>query len=467
MCRDEQPSRAELQNAVAGLRETVTAQSSQIAALLERVATLESENAALRERLGPGDPPAGVRPRKHPDWVKGNVPPAAEEAPKERKRRDQSFARRREEPTRVVELGAACCPDCGRPLKGGEVASSHQVLEIPAVRYEVIEVRRLRRWCGVCGKRVAPPPVPPELSVGRHRFGPRLMAFVANAVTVGRQPHRGVQRQLEELYGLRLSVGSITAMLRTVAERGRGQYEALLAAIRESPVVHADETGWRENGRNGILWALVTPDARFLHRDASRGRSVIESLLGEEAAPILVTDFYSAYTGLPCPHQYCWAHLLRAGHELKESLPTNRAVRRWTDKLHAFYLQSVGLAARVAAQPEPARQRARANAERKLLQLANWRVARDGAARTLGERIRRHGHELVTFIEHPEVPPDNNAAERALRPAVIARKCCGGTRSPTGTDTKTILLSLFGTWLVRGQSPLAACHALLTTPTIP
>ena len=61
----------------------------------------------------------------------------------------------------------------------------------------------------------------------------------------------------------------------------------------------------------------------------------------------------------------------------------------------------------------------------------------------------------------PEVPSDNNGAERALRPAVIARKVCGGTRSPKGSETKMTLMTLFGTWKVRGLDMMDACRKLL------
>ena len=80
----------------------------------------------------------------------------------------------------------------------------------------------------------------------------------------------------------------------------------------------------------------------------------------------------------------------------------------------------------------------------------------------LAQRIERFLPELFTFVEHPEVPSDNNAAERSLRPPVTARKISGGTRSPRGSVTATMLMSLFGTWTVRGEDALQACRTMLT-----
>ena len=428
--------------------------------LSERDAVWAEEVAKLRAELARRD---GGKP---PSWAKPSVRPKREpEEAKPRKKRSESFVRHREEPTRVVEIGAEVCPDCGRKLPHGEIYSSHQVIEIPETRYEVIEVRRLRRYCGACRRRVAPPPVPPELAVGRSRIGPRLMGFIASAVTDHRMPHGRVRSLLSEVYGLSLSEGTISRVLQGVADRLRTAYEGLLAEIQGSPVVHADETGWRENGRNGWLWSLVTPTVRFFHWDPSHARAVFLPLLGEGFEGVLVTDCYSAYTGMDCLHQYCWAHVLREARDLRESHREDESLARWADELRKYYHTAVAWAAKAGSGSEEARHKARVRAETALRKVANRAVSRTGVAKTLGDRIRRHAHELVTFVEHPDVPPDNNAAERAIRSAVVARKVSGGTRSPQGSETKSILLSHFETWRATGLSPIAACLAALTSPT--
>ena len=76
--------------------------------------------------------------------------------------------------------------------------------------------------------------------------------------------------------------------------------------------------------------------------------------------------------------------------------------------------------------------------------------------------LSAHLEELFMFVEYPDVPSENNGAERALRPCVIMRKVCGGTRSEKGSQTKMTLLSLFGTWHVRGLDMLDSCRQLLT-----
>ena len=79
----------------------------------------------------------------------------------------------------------------------------------------------------------------------------------------------------------------------------------------------------------------------------------------------------------------------------------------------------------------------------------------------LAQRIMKHLGELFVFVEHPEMPADNNQAERSLRPAVTARKVSGCTRSDKGSAPKTALLSHFGTWTLQNRALLSACRNLL------
>jgi hypothetical protein len=102
--------------------------------------------------------------------------------------------------------------------------------------------------------------------------------------------------------------------------------------------------------------------------------------------------------------------------------------------------------------------------ERQLLLLCPESLAPERPEATLAKRIRRYSSELFTFVRELDVPATNNAAERALRPQVIARKISGGTRSSTGSTTRMTLASVFATAQLRGLDPAAACQQLLLAP---
>jgi hypothetical protein len=429
---------------------------TQVDGLTERVVQLESENAELRSGLGGG----GSVTASKPDWVKPN---RSERRGAERAKRKSSFARKRDIPTEVVEHAVENCPDCGRSLVGGWVHSRRQVIELPQTPVRVIEHVLIGRWCGVCGKRHVPKLDLSDQVLGNCRLGVRLMSVIADMATSCRMPHRTIQRLLGALYGLRISLGEISEVLHKVAERGKEAYDEMLWEIRGSPVVNADETGWREDGVNGYIWSFSNPEVRYLLRDQSRASRVVTETLGDEFDGVLVSDFYGAYNAYGGVKQRCWVHLLRDLKKLVEKHPGNESVARWTGRVKRIYEQAREASTGNYIPTE--RCRLRRSFETRLLKLAQpYRDAKTAPQRVLAKRIESFLGELFTFVEHDGVPADNNAAERSVRPAVIARKVSGGTRSSKGSNTRMTLFSLFGTWNVQGKETISACTDLLTQP---
>jgi hypothetical protein len=342
-------------------------------------------------------------------------------------------------------------------LEGGWVHRVRQVIEIPQTRYEVTEHRMLRRHCGVCGKDHVARADLSEQVVGQHRVGIRLMSLVVTLKKACRMTVRGIQRLLRSVYGLQLSVGQIVQLLHAAARAGHSCYEELLTSIRSSPCVQADETSWREAGQNHWLWSFSTADARVYVEDKSRGHQVPKQVLGNEWRGVLVSDFYSAYSFYLGEHQRCWVHFLRDLKALREKHPDDAALAKWIKKVRAV----LEAARRYHSDDRRKRVRARERFQERLVALGEPHVACDVPQRILAERIMRFSNELFAFVEHPAVPMDNNAAERAIRPAVIYRKVTGGSRSPAGSTTTAVLFSLVGTWMLRGAEPFAACCQML------
>jgi hypothetical protein len=155
-----------------------------------------------------------------------------------------------------------------------------------------------------------------------------------------RLPYEAIQSYLETVHGVKISVGAIADLRHGLAETLQPMADELKAQIRSSPIVHADETGWREDGQNGYVWAFSTPDEqaiRYYVYDRSRGQRVVEEFLGEEFQGVLGSDFYGAYNVYAGRHQRCWVHLLRDLHDLKEEYPEDGAVQRWAQELRTLY----------------------------------------------------------------------------------------------------------------------------------
>lgn len=229
--------------------------------------------------------------------------------------------------------------------------------------------------------------------------------------------------------------------------------------------MHIDETGWREAGRNGWGWTLTTATIRLFHFSRSRAGAVADRLLGEGGDAVVVSDCSGAYDHLERVQQRCWAHLRRDVHALTEAHPDQPEVIAWAAGVCDVYDRAVAWAAEAtAAQTRPIlRERARDRFQAEVVALCRAQAATAPQA-VLCARIERYQADLFTFVADPAVPPTNNAAERALRPLVVARKISGGTRSERGSATRMGRHSLVATWELRGLDPVAAFVALLRAP---
>ena len=190
---------------------------------------------------------------------------------------------------------------------------------------------------------------------------------------------------------------------------------------------------------------------------------MVDEVLGDEFAGVLVSDCYAAYHHYDGPKQRCWAHLLRDIHDRRVLYPDDLPLVQWADAVHQLYQQ-----AKAFTHPaEQQRRTAQLALERRLLTICQPFLDDPSAGQSrLCRRIQRHIKELFVFVAEPDVPPDNNAAERSLRHLVISRKISGGTRSQQGTETKMALASIFGTWRAQDLNPLAACRQLLISPQV-
>jgi hypothetical protein len=434
-------------------RETTRAAMAELRAANEqlraRVLELEAELAKLKKGGQRGMP-----------GLKADEPAAQAEA-KPRKRRERGVGRARSTPTRSVVHAAERCPDCGTELSGGSVKRTREVIELVPSPAEVVEHVILERRCPRCQRRVVPAVDLRDEVVGQQRLGLTLLALIVTLREAGRLPVGMIQWYLATVHQVQVSVGAIVAASHQVAARGAATVDQIREQVRAGPVVHADETGWRQNGKNGYAWTFSTPTERYFQYGGRDG-AMVDQALGDAFAGVLVSDFYKAYDHVRCAHQRCWAHLLRDAHDLRKQHPRDAGVQAWVDDLHRLYLDAVAFVATASADPL-ARAAAASRFDARLLALAQpFLTDRSAPQHTLSKRIAQYLGELLTFVREPDVPPDNNAAERSLRHLVTSRKISGGSRSPDGTATKIALATLFGTWRAQDINPLLACRQLLS-----
>ena len=316
---------------------------------------LQRRIAELEGQTKPGDPlrMPGLK-------AKSARKPPAQQQP--RKQRRHGFARPRMTPTHRVEHVMENCPDCGAHRSGGWTQRTREVIELPVVPVQVTEHVYIARTCPACRRRCTPPAVLDGVVLGQQRLGVNLLSLIATLREEGRLPIRSVQWYLDTVHQLRLSVGAIVSAIHQTAQRAQPAVAAILDRIRASPVVHADETGWREDGANGYVWTFSTPTERYFLR-RGRGKAVVDEALGESFSGVLVSDFYAAYHHYDGPKQRCLAHLLRDIHNQRTRYPKDAALARWAAAVHQLYV-----AAKACNHHEPWQRRVAQLAwERKLL----------------------------------------------------------------------------------------------------
>ncbi|MDZ4285982.1 MAG: IS66 family transposase, partial [Candidatus Sungbacteria bacterium] len=269
-----------------------------------------------------------------------------------------------------------------------------------------------RHWCTHCETYVKSPDVPPIT-----RIGIKTMGYVLYARYRLRLPMEKIQESLHDLYDFKLSQGEIVAMLKDSELLFGKDYQAINVLIQEAKAVYADETGWRMDGKNWWLWVFTTTTGTQYVIEDTQGKGVPENVLGEKQDRVIISDGYAAYQNLPGDKQQCWVHLLRAG------------------KLHSplLYEDLVMLYKKLLCELEkPLEQREKRILEKRFAELIEKNYP-EPTVEKIKARMRRHQSVLFTCLNYDGVLPENNTAERAIRPQVVMRKIFGGTRSLAGT----------------------------------
>jgi transposase len=432
--------------------------------LAQALAELETANKRIAELEKLKTPP--------PPWLKPNKV-KAEIAKKVRRKRDPQFnnGRKLQTATRTQVQALDHCGECGYELRGQSVSRVRQVIELPPPRpVEITDHQILKRWCPKCEKWREPKLDLTNQVLGQGRMGLGIVSLVAYLVNSLRMTVRQVVSYLKGLHQLQVSSGEISQLLQTLAESKPIQTElaALLSGARASPIVHADETAWRESGQNGYIWALITPEGiHYYHYEKSRESWVIKNLLSHEFKGHLSSDFYAGYNIYPGKHQGCWVHLLRDLHKLKEMYGEDKAVVEWARAVRQLYDEGQSLV-KGEVEPGPI---ARGEKYIKLVESSHaygleYAQVKDHPCQALAKRLLRHEEELFQFVLVPGLSADNNLAERGVRPMVVVRKISGGSRSERGSKTRMNLSSLFQTWVAKGLEPLSECRKLLGYQTL-
>lgn len=309
-----------------------------------------------------------------------------------------------------------------------------------------------RHWCPGCQEYVRPINTPAQ---HLRRFGPNVLGYILYARYRLRLPLLKIQESLRDLHDFEISEGEIQNQLHDAKELFGEQYDLICELIRNAKVVYADESGWRMDGDNWYIWAFVDKQSGAIRYELAetRGGNVAKEALGGKEDQIIVSDGYNTYNSTDSPNQQCWIHLIRVAKE-KAGL-----AKLLYGDLCALYASLLLVLSKPNEERTPAEKLA-IREQLTFIQAKDYNQTAKGKpmkepveplAKEVQARIARHQDQLLVCLDHDNVLPENNTAERAIRPQVILRKIFDGNRSPTGAKTHAVNTSVISTKL--NQNP--------------
>ncbi|WP_072622636.1 IS66 family transposase [Spirulina major] len=339
----------------------------------------------------------------------------------------------------------------------------HEVAELIQPAIEVVEYEQQCCCCSRCGQETWGE-LPPQV-LGGQSLGVGLQSLL---VWLGNYAHMSYEKQqefLEELGNITVGVGTLQATNERASQSVKPTVEELGNWVKHQDYAQVDETPWLVKGVKEWMWVVCGVGFCLFHAADTRSRAELETLLGRSFDGVLVSDDFSVYNGYEVKaQQKCLAHLrrhfkkvckLRHGKnpELAKAFldlidTAFEQHRQWreTEDGAAYHQWAAGFIYEVKAAVE------------------HWLPLAGHEAGLLLRSLRDKANQWWYFLSHPEIPPDNNRAERSLRLAVTKRKVCGGSRSMAGFAQTARLLSVIQTCRTQGRSVLSFLkQALMAT----
>jgi len=334
---------------------------------------------------------------------------------------------------RVVQVQSEVgdrCPRCGGLLEGKGTAT-HSVMDIAPLKAQRVLYQLPKQYCRRC-RRTFRPRTPGVLP--KSLYGNQLVATTATMHYLHGVPMGRICQQTG------IGLGTLIEIFHRLAKMFDKVPSRLMEQYRQSPIKHADETSWRNDGQNGYVWLFATDKMSLFLFRKTRSASVVREVLGTEALPgTLVVDRYSAYDKVPCAIQYCYAHLLRNVQDLEKQFPEDGEIKAFVSTLAPLLATAMGL--RSLPIPDAQFYERAMGIKSQIIDVVHSQ-AHHLAIRRTQEILHENAHRLHHWAMDRQIPADNNLAERDLRPTVIARKVSFGSQSDAGAHTRGIVMSV-------------------------
>lgn len=347
-----------------------------------------------------------------------------------------------------VDVTLSECTECGDTLKGCKRRYERIIEDIVVQPKTDITRYWIHQYeCANCGTAVS---AKSRNIIGQSPFGRKLFAVVLFYKYRMKSPLAKIRESLKEIHGFEISEGGLQNLLYQASVQFGEKYEELKQLLRDGKMVYADETGWRVNGENWWTWLWSNDEITVFTTENTRGQGIPEKML-KAFKGLLSRDGYNAYNIVDTDQQICWVHMLRKAHEYCERNKATEEMVLLKDTLKTIYGRINGWHKKEHTEEE----RLKYHGKQKQIIINLWKKkkCKEKDANTFIKMwLIRHQDRLVTFLKYPDSCPENNPAERAVRPMVILRKITGGSKSERGIKATDINMSIIETWVKQNLS---------------
>ena len=402
-----------------------------MAEFAKRLDALEKENVLLRERLSRYENPknsgnSGMPPSQDPFRKTKSLRGRSKRPPGGQKGHSGNKLSMVAHPDGAIVHDVAQCGGCGHRFSGeADGHDARQVFDIPPIKVEVTEHRRLHRTCPDCGQRNKGSF--PEGLVQEAQYGDNLKSLCTYLQNYQMIPFARCRELIADLTGHSISTGSLSNFQKQCFDRLEGYERDIRELLLQSPVLHADETGLRLCGKNSWVHVVSNRAASFFAHHPNRGKRAMDDIgLLENYNGTLVHDRFASYFSYQCGHALCNAHILRDLAYVEEAFDAP-----WAKRLAALLVR----AKRRKDDGGPLNRAYRTRVFNRFVSLIRpvIRAYDKNYKKTEQERLafalEKHKALFMKFLEQPEVPFDNNQAERDLRMIKVKQKVSGCFRS--------------------------------------
>jgi transposase len=361
-------------------------------------------------------------------------------------------------PDCVLDCEAQACACCGADLQDAQRQriGCCRIQEIPLVQPVLIDLQRFARRC-TCGH--VQVDAYPQGYDPHQDFGPGLHALISYCNGTHQLAHERLRQMLVDVFGLEISAAALVNSLQRTARLLEPAVQSILSQIRTSEVVGSDETGLGMNGKNGWMGVVQTPEYSYFTAVDSRSAAVLEQILADALIPVWSCDLYAGQLKANAQRfAICNAHQLR---DLQYAIDAGD--RCFAPMMQSLLRQALHLT-RQRELMDAQLYQAAATEIRTLAQLLLELPTEHSEAKRLQKRFRKYFESIWLFLDRADVPFDNNASERALRPAVIHRKVIGGFRTMSAAEAYSRYRTIEDTARKQQQSVLETLYQALGPP---